>query len=338
MLNSMEKSSLNTTQNNSVKLPIPDAKSIETVDNYGKFLAEPLEPGYGITLGNALRRVLLSSLPGAAVTWVKIDGVQHEFSPLPYIKEDVVEFLLNVRQIRFRPLSYQPGNLLLNVAGEGKIYAGNIEPSADLEIANPELYLATLDSPEAELRVEFNVELGRGYLPARSAKSLPLGALPIDSIFTPVRKVNFSDETINPGREGSPERLMLEVWTDGTMSPSEAVSQAADILIGQISPFKELIPVIERELEPVASLTAGVDVDAPIGKLGLSTRSCNSLARAGILTLGQLIAKTRQGLPPLPGLGAKSQKELNTLLEGLGFPVEEKEKKRKKRGKEEDEA
>ncbi len=334
MLNLMEKLSLNTTQDNSIKLPIPSAKCIEAVNNYGKFLAEPLEPGYGITLGNALRRVLLSSLPGAAITWVKIDGVQHEFSPLPHIKEDVVEFLLNVKQIRFRPLSHQLGELLLDAAGEGKVYAGNIEPSADFQIANPELYLATLDSPEAKLRVEFNIELGRGYSPAGSAKNLPVGALSVDSIFTPVYKVNFSDETINPGREGSPERLILEVWTDGTISPSEAVSQAGAILIDQFSPFKELIPLEEREAEPVAGLPPSVEFDVSIGKLGLSTRSCNSLARAGILTLGQLIEKNREGLPPLPGLGAKSQKEVSTLLASLGFPVEEKEreKKRKRRG------
>lgn len=332
MLNSMQKLSLNTTQDNSIKLPIPSAKCIETVNNYGKFLAEPLEPGYGITLGNALRRVLLSSLPGAAVTWVRIDGVQHEFSPIPHIKEDVIEFLLNVKQIRFRPLSYQPGMLFLDAAGEGKVYAGNIEPSADFQIADPELYLATLDSPEAKLRVEFNIELGRGYLPARPAKNLPVGALSVDSIFTPVYKVNFSDETINPGREGSPERLILEVWTDGTISPSEAVSQAGAILIAQFSPFKELIPLEEKEAKPVIGLTSSVEFDVSIGKLGLSTRSCNSLSRAGILTLGQLIEKNKEGLPPLPGLGAKSQKELNTLLANLGFSVKEKKKKREKRG------
>jgi len=332
MLNSMQKLSLNTTQDNSIKLPIPSAKCIETVNNYGKFLAEPLEPGYGITLGNALRRVLLSSLPGAAVTWVRIDGVQHEFSPLPHIKEDVIEFLLNVKQIRFRPLSYQPGMLFLDAAGEGKVYAGNIEPSADFQIADPELYLATLDSPEAKLRVEFNIELGRGYLPAGPAKNLPVGALSVDSIFTPVYKVNFSDETINPGREGSPERLILEVWTDGTISPSEAVSQTGAILIAQFSPFKELIPLEEREAKPVIGLPSSVEFDVSIGKLGLSTRSCNSLSRAGILTLGQLIEKNKEGLPPLPGLGAKSQKELDTLLASLGFPVKEKKKKREKRG------
>lgn len=338
MLNSMEKLSLNTTPDDSVELPVPSVRCIETEDNYGKFLAEPLEPGFGITLGNALRRVLLSSLPGAAVTWVKIDGIQHEFSPLPHIKEDVIEFLLNVKQIRFRSLAQRPGRLTLNATGEGEICASDIEPSADFEIANPELHLATLDSPEAKLRVELNVELGRGYLPARPANDLPLGAISIDSIFTPVRKVNFSEETVYPGRERSPERLTLEVWTDNTISPSKAVSQATAILVKQFSPFRELIPLEEeKEAEVVSSvLPEGIQFDTPVEKLGLSARSCNSLARGGILVLEQLIERTREGLPSLPGLGAKSQREVSELLESLGFPVVEKSKKRKK--EKEDEA
>lgn len=332
MLDSMEKLSLSTTQDNSVNLPIPSVRCIESVGDYGKFLAEPLEPGFGVTLGNALRRVLLSSLPGAAVTWVIIEGIQHEFSSLPYIKEDCIDFLSNIKQIRLRPLSHQPGKLILDVAGEGKIYAANIEPSADFEIVNPDLYLATLDSSEAKLHVEFNVELGRGYLPAGSASGLPIGALPIDSIFTPVHKVNFSDETINPGRARSPERLTLEVWTDGTVSPSEAVSQASVILTDQFSPFRELIPLVEEEAKPSSGLLAGgIQYDTPIGKLGLSVRSCNSLNKAGIYTVAQLIERSREGLPSLPGLGAKSQKEVSELLANIGYPVTEKAKEVKKR-------
>lgn len=338
MLNSTEKLSLNTTQDDSATLPVPSVRCIETEGNYGKFLAEPLEPGFGITLGNALRRVLLSSLPGAAVTWVKIDGIQHEFSPLPHIKEDVIEFLMNVKQIRFRPLSHQPGNLILDAAGEGEICAANIEPSTDFEIVNPELHLATLDSSKAKLRVEFSVELGRGYLPASSASGLPIGALSIDSIFTPLRRVNFSDETIYPGRERSPERLTLEVWTDNTISPSEAVSQATAVLVKQFSPFRELIPLgEEKEAEEVGSLLPeGIKLDTPIEKLGLSARSCNSLARGGILVLEQLIERSREGLPSLPGLGAKSHREVTELLESLGYAAAEKAKKMKKG--EEDEA
>ena len=151
------------------ELFMPGVKCVESAGNYGRFLAEPLESGFGVTLGNSLRRVILSSLPGAAVTWVKIEGIQHEFSPIPYVKEDVMEFLLNVKELRLCPLSQQPGKLFLEVEGEGKVCAGDIKPSPDFQIANPELCLATLDSSRAKFYVEFNVEMGRGYVPAKSA-------------------------------------------------------------------------------------------------------------------------------------------------------------------------
>jgi DNA-directed RNA polymerase subunit alpha len=280
-----------------------------------------LEAGFGVTLGNALRRVLLSSLPGAAVTWLQIDGVQHEFSSIPYAKEDVIEFLLNVKQLRLRPLSHEPGKLILEAAGEGKVCAGDIKPSADFQIANPELCLATLDSSEAKLRVEFNVELGRGYVPANPSDSLPVGALPVDAIFTPVHKVNFLIEPVRPGEERSPERLILELWTDGTISPAEAVTQGATILINQLSPFRQLeVPVEER-----IAIGSGLPISAeqyntPVEELGLSTRSCNSLKRGGIFTLGQLVERRQEGLPPLPGFGKKSQAEVESLVTKLGSP------------------
>jgi len=305
-----------------VELSISSVKCTESAGNYGRFLAEPLEPGFGVTLGNALRRVLLSSLPGAAVVWVKIEGIQHEFSPIPYVKEDVTEFLLNVKELRLRSLSHQPGKLFLEAEGEGRVYAADIGLSADFQIVNPELYLAALDSPQAKFRVEFNVELGKGYVPAESAEGLPIGALPIDAIFSPVRKVNFSEEPISPGQEGSPERLTLEVWTDGTISPEEAVSQSAAILIDQFSSFRELeIPMVME-----ARLGGGLPIspeqyNTSVEDLGLSTRACNSLRRGGILTLGQLLEKNQEGLPPLPGLGTKSKAEVEDLIAKLGLPV-----------------
>ena len=309
-----------------IELSRPGVKCIESSGNYGRFLAEPLEAGFGVTLGNALRRVLLSSLPGAAVTWVKIDGIQHEFSPIPYVKEDVIEFLLNVKELRLRPLSYQPGKLVLEAEGEGNVCAGDIVPSADFQIANPELYLAALDFPRARLYVEFNVELGRGYVPAKSANDLPVGALPVDAIFSPVRKVNFFEESISPGQEGSPERLTLEVWTDGTISPGEAISQSAAILMYHFCSFREIeIPMAE------GARLGGLPIspeqyNIPVEDLGLSTRACNSLRRGGILTLGQLLEKNQEGLPPLPGLGAKSRAEVEKLITKLGFPVISKRK------------
>jgi DNA-directed RNA polymerase subunit alpha len=303
------------------ELSIPAVTCAESSVDYSRFLAEPLEPGFGVTLGNALRRVLLSSLPGAAVTWVKIEGIQHEFSPIPHVKEDVMDFLLNVRQLRLCPLSRQPGQLLLEVEREGKVCAADIKPSADFRIANPELYLASLDSSKARLCVELNVELGRGYMPAKSADGLPVGALPVDAIFTPVRKVNYSVEPIRPGQEGSPEKLILEIWTDSTIFPWEALSQSANILTSQFSSFRDFEVPMARALPILPE-----EYDTPLEELNLSTRSYNSLRRAGIFTLGQLLEKGREGLPPLPGLGAKSRAEVEELMAKFGSPVSEKEK------------
>jgi len=303
------------------ELSIPTVTCVESIGNYGRFLAEPLEPGFGVTLGNTLRRVLLSSLLGAAVTWVKIEGIQHEFSPIPYVKEDAMEFLLNIRRLRLCPLSHEPGQLLLEAEGEGKVCAGDIKPSSHFRIANPELYLASLDSPQAKLYVELNVELGKGYMQAKSADGLPVGALPVDAIFTPVRKVNFSVESIKPGEEGSPEKLILEIWTDATIFPWEALSQSAIILINQFSSFRDLEVPMAKTLSILPE-----QYDTPLEELNLSTRSRNSLKRAGILTLGQLVEKGREGLPPLPGLGAKSRAEVEELMDKLGSPVLKKKK------------
>ena len=300
------------------ELPIPKVTPIEVTGNYGRFFSEPLEAGFGIALGNSLRRVLLGSLPGAAVTWVKIDGIEHEFSLLPNIKEDVMELLLNVKELRIQPLSHQSGRLFLDVVTEGKVCAADIKPSSDFNIANPELYLATLDSNEAQLSIEFNVELGKGYVPAKSSEGLPVGALPVDAIFSPVRKVNFSIERVRPGEEGSPEKLILEVWLDGTISPQGAVSQAAIILINQLSPFKNLEIREAEEKEPGILME---QYETPLEELNLSVRAYNSLKRGGISTLGQLLEKSKGGLPQLAGLGAKSRQEVETLVASLELPI-----------------
>ncbi len=297
-------------------LSIPTVTCVEGTSSYGRFAAEPLEPGFGTTLGNTLRRVLLSSLPGAAVTWVKIDGIHHEFSPIPEVKEDVMEFLMNVKQIRLQPLSDQPGQLVLEAEGEGEVCAGDITPSADFRIANPQHYLAALDSPQARLRVELNVELGKGYVQAKSTDGLPVGALPIDAIFTPVRKVNFSVESIRPGQEESQERLILEIWTDATIFPWDALSQSAVVLINQFCAFRDLEVPMAQDVPVLPE-----QYDTPLEELGLSTRSYNSLKRAGIFTLGQLMEKSREGLPPLPGLGTKSRTEVEELITKLGSPA-----------------
>jgi DNA-directed RNA polymerase subunit alpha len=313
------------------EISVPIVTCVHATGSYGRFAAEPLDMGFGVTLGNAMRRVLLSSLPGAAVTWVKVEGIQHEFSTMPHVREDVLEFLLNVKELRFRPVTHQAGMMFLDVEGEGVVSAGDIQGSIDFQIVNPELTLASLDSQDAKLHAEFNVELGRGYVPAISSEGLPVGALPVDAVFSPVRKANFAVEPINPGEERSPERLIIEVWTDGTISPWEAVAQSSDILLKEFAAFKGLeAPSPEQARASSGLAIPSEQYNAALAEIGLSTRAHNSLRRAGIMTLGQLIEKTRDGLPPLPGFGDKSQVEVQELLTGLGYPIPDRTKGKSK--------
>lgn len=300
-------------------LTLAKIECVESSDTYGSFIAEPLERGVGITLGNALRRVLLSSIPGAAVSWVKIEGVEHEFSTLPYMKEDIVEFLLNVKALRLRPLLDRPGKLRLEVEGEGEVSAADITPSAEFEIVNPEIHLATLDSPQARLFVEFNVELGKGYVLAHSDG--PIGIIPIDAVFTPMRKVNYTITPIHVSQDSSYERLMLEVWTDGTISPEEAVSQSTTILMEQLSPFRPLAKKIQEEPEeqPLPFDLSPEQHNKPLKELGLSTRTLNSLRRYEIITVGDLLAKNEKELLSLRNFGQKSRDEVRDCLESLGI-------------------
>ena len=304
-------------------LAIPKIECVESRDNFGRFLAEPLGKDFGTTLGNALRRVLLGYLPGAAVTRVRIEGIQHEFSPIPCVKEDTVEFLLNVKALRLKPISGQPSKLALEVEGEGRVCAADIKPSTDFEIANPELYLATLDSPEARLYVEFDVELAEGYREAESSDNLPVGTIPVDAIFTPVRKVNFTVEPVHVGRETSRERLCLEVWTDGTISPVDAISHGADILIKQLSPFADYVAISQmKEEEQLIRLSIPDEkYNMPVEQLVLSVRTMNCLRRGGISTVGELIGKGEQELLSLRNFGQKSKQELEERLNALGLSL-----------------
>jgi DNA-directed RNA polymerase subunit alpha len=314
---------------------LPKVECVESTETYGRFVAEPVDKGFGVTLGNAMRRVLLSSLPGAAITWVMIEGIQHEFSTVPHVKEDTIDFLLNVKEIRLRHLAQRSGRLRLEVEGEGQVFAGDIKPSADFEIVNPEHYLATLDSPKAKLSVELNVEIGRGYMPASSSDSLPIGTIPIDAIFTPVRKVNFLIEPSSLREGSNQEKLILEVWTDGSISPIEAVSQSAAILIEQFGCFRELAKAITQEGAEVAwqRLIPPEQYLMPLDQLNLSTHTYNSLRRGGVTTLGQILERGLDGLVGLAGFGAKSKEEVETALKRLDLPFlpEAKEKKEKKR-------
>lgn len=305
------------------RLAIAKIECIESRDNFGRFQAEPLEKGFGITLGNALRRVLLAYLPGAAVTRVKIEGTQHEFSTIPHVKEDTIEFLLNVKALRLKPLSGQPGKLMLESEEEGQVSAADIKPSADFEIVNPDLYLATLDSPEAKLLVEFDVELGEGYREAEVSDNLPLGTIPVDAIFTPIRKVNFTVEPTHIGQEVSRERLNLEVWTDGTVSPADAISQGATILTEQLAPFVDYarISQIEEEKESIRLSIPEEKYNMPVDQLDLSVRTMNCLRRAGIATVGEIISRGERELLSLRNFGQKSNLEIEERLNSLGLSL-----------------
>ena len=304
-------------------LLVPTIDCIESADNFGRFQAEPLEKGVGITLGNSLRRVLLSYLPGAAVTRVRIEGIQHEFSVIPHAKEDVMEFLLNVKALRLKSLSGQPGTLTLEIQGEGRVCAADIKPSADFEITNPELCLITLNSPEARLYAEFDVELGVGFQPAESTDDMPVGTIPVDAIFTPTRKVNFSVEPTHVGRETSRERLNLEVWTDGTMSPVDAISRGAGILIEQLTPFLEYTKISQMKAEERLIRLAIPDekYNMPVEQLDLSVRTMNCLRRSSIATVGELIAKGPKELLKLRNFGQKSYHEIEDRLQAIGLSL-----------------
>ena len=304
-------------------LVIPGIECVESSGNFSRFAVEPLEKGVGITLGNALRRMLLGYFPGAAVTWVKIEGIQHEFSTIPYVKEDTTEFFLNVKALRLKPSSGRPGQLTLEVEEEGQVCAADIRPSDDFEIANPDLYLATLDSPEAKLNVEFNVELGEGYRQADSGGDLPVGAIPVDAIFTPIRKVNFTIESVHIGRETSHERLYLEVWTDGTISPVDAISRSAGMLVELLTPFTDYVRISQMggEKQVVQPSVVDAKYNMFVEELDLSVRTLNSLRRGGITTVGELIAKGEKGLLSLRNFGQKSKQEVDERLTALGLSI-----------------
>jgi DNA-directed RNA polymerase subunit alpha len=262
-------------------------------------------------------------LPGAAIAHIKIDGIQHEFSPIPHVKEDVIDFVLNVKAIRIKSLTDHPGKLILDVSGEGRVTAADIKPSADFEIVNPELYLATLDSADAKLYVEFDVELGVGFKQAESSDGLPVGTIPIDVIFTPTRKVNYIIEPVHVGRETSLERLYLEVWTDGTMEPSDALSQSARLLTELLNPFTNYGQVTEVKIEKEA---AGLAIpqelyNMPVEQLNLSVRTMNCLRRGSITTVGEVINKGEKGLMTLRNFGVKSLQELEERLKELGLTL-----------------
>lgn len=305
----------------SVELEYPKIERLEGDDRYGKFVCEPLSSGYGTTLGNSLRRVLLSSLPGAAVTAARIRGVAHEFSTIPGVKEDVVQIVLNLKQLRLRSFAGEPVTLTLEKEGPGDVTAGDIQTTSDIEIVNPEAHLATLE-PEASLWMELTVETGRGFTSGDRREGLPIGVIPIDALFSPVKKVNFHVENTRVGQVTNYDRLVVEVWTDGTTPPDEAVAQGAQILVQQFSLFQGLTRSQAAFAAPAAAmpgaLPSGVS-DMPIEDLDLPQRAFNSLKRHGITKVGQLLQTPDEELLRMRNFGKKSLDEIKERLVARGL-------------------
>lgn len=302
-------------------LHIPEIRVEVDEPDYAKIVAEPLEEGFGTTVGNTLRRVLLSSLPGAAITSVRIDGVDHEFSTVEHMQEDVSELLLNLKEVRLRAFSDRAGRLLLDASGTGEVTAGAIQASADFEVTNPELHLATLQDKNASLSIELNVETGRGYLPATAGEGLPIGVIPVDALFTPVRRVNYHVSHTRVGQDTNFDRLELEVWTDGTVDGRLAVSMAAEIVREQMLGFQRLALPDDAPLQVAEPDDRIEGYDTPIENLGLSVRAYNCLKRSGLTTVGVILERTEEELLALRNFGEKSYLELRDKLEAEGFPT-----------------
>ncbi|NLV92216.1 MAG: DNA-directed RNA polymerase subunit alpha [Firmicutes bacterium] len=309
-----------------IEIEKPKIECVEMEDSYGKFVVEPLERGYGTTLGNSLRRVLLSSLPGAAVSSVKIDGVLHEFSTIPGVAEDVPDIILNLKDLIVKVHSDEPVQLRVDAVGPTEVRASDIIGSPDVEILNPDLLLATLDE-DGRLSMEITVERGRGYVPAERHKNPdhPIGIIYVDSLFTPVRKVNYTIENTRVGQVTDYDRLVLEVWTDGSIKPDEGVSLAARIMSEHLRLFIELTEDVENLEIMVETEEEEKDriMEMAIEELELSVRSYNCLKRAGINTVEELTRRTEADMMKVRNLGKKSLAEVKERLASLGLSLRE---------------
>ncbi len=295
--------------------------------NYGKFVISPLERGYGVTLGNSLRRVLLSSLEGAAVTSICISDILHEFTDIPGVREDVMQVILQIKQLRLKLHGTDSARMFLEVRGEGTVTAADIIAPPEVEIVNPELYLFTVDDPKSYLTIDFVVERGRGYSPAEERSgTLPIGELPVDAIFSPIKKVNWEVTSARVGQSTNYDKLIMEIWTDGTIAPERALSSAAALLIEHL---RLIAGISEESLSfvpplheaPVVRLSSEV-ADTPIEVLDLSVRVYNSLKRTGISTVGdvlELLQKGDQATSSIRNFGEKSMEELRQKMREKGF-------------------
>ncbi|MCL4859622.1 MAG: DNA-directed RNA polymerase subunit alpha [Caldilineaceae bacterium] len=285
--------------------------------NYGHFVISPLESGYGITLGNALRRVLLSTLEGAAITSIRISGIHHEFSAIPHVREDTTQLILNVKQIRLKSRSEDPVRIHVEVTSEGPITAGDIVCPPDVEIMNPDQYLLTADSNDVDMDIEMVVEMGRGYSPAEERTRLPLGEIPVDAIYSPVRKAAYRVERTRIGQQTDYDKLNLEIWTDGTIAPDAALRESAKILVQHLSLLAgaEVVAV-----EPVKQEEHGIPPrinDAPIEELELTVRAYNCLKRAGITKVGEILRRMEKGEEEMLAIRNFGKKSLDELVDKL---------------------
>ncbi len=294
--------------------------------NYGKFIVSPLERGYGVTVGNALRRVLLSSLEGVAVTSVRVSDVLHEFSDIPGVREDVIQVMLQIKQLRLKLIGVDSTRMHLEVRGEGVVTAADIIAPSEVEVINPDLYLFTVDSPGTRLDLEFTVERGRGYSPANDRSGhLPIGELPVDAIFSPVKRVNWEVSNARVGQSTNYDKLTLEIWSDGTVSPEKALSTAAKTMIEHlryIAGVSEETLSITMEKEVSGSRLSSEVAETPVEALDLSVRVFNSLKRTGITTVGDvldLLEKGDQAVMSIRNFGEKSLDELRQKMVEKGF-------------------
>ena len=313
-----------------LNMEMPKIERDAEARNYGKFVIGPLEQGYGMTLGNALRRVLISSLDGFAVTSIRISDVLHEFSDIPGVREDVLQLMLQIKQLRLVLHDIETTRMHLDVRGEGIVTAADIIAPPDVEIINPDLYLFSADNAKTHLDIEFTIERGRGYSPANDRGGhLPIGELPVDAIFSPIKKVNWEIQSARVGQSTNYDKLILEIWTDGTISPEKAMSTSAKILIEQLRFIagvseESLAMAVEEEVSP-SGLTSEV-AETPVESLDLSVRVFNSLKRTGITTVGdvlELLDKGDQAVMSIRNFGEKSLDELRQRMTEKGYLKDE---------------
>ena len=313
-----------------IEKPKIEIAEISEDNRYGKFICEPLERGYGTTFGNSLRRMLLSSLEGAAITSIRIDGVLHEFSTIPGVRDDVTNIVLNLKELCLKMAGNEPRIIRIDVEGEKEVTAADIICDADIEILNPDLHIATVNE-DGKLKIEMTVERGRGYVPADKNKKPDdtIGVIPIDSIFSPVKRVNYTVQDTRVGNVTDYDRLILEVWTDGSLCPEEAVSKAAGILVMHLKLFQNMDGLPEEEEEEEATFPEEEEddsskvLDMTIEDLDLSVRSFNCLKRANINTLADLAEKTEDDMMKVRNLGRKSLEEVKKKLEELGLTLKQ---------------